>query len=214
MTAVPDPRTPDAARGEVTIGPGCPEHRNGEPCAHPTNIQPDAPTHNSKAGSNLEQVGDGPTREGLSEEERAELSDLFERNHFTRLTAAVERIVAAHKAAALRDAARDEKRLCSQCGEQMSVMVKVGTQDGWCSACLDEAAEGPAVTRLAEVEGEVERLRGSDLVLRKQVAKQANIIGAVWDVINDYKGTSSRTARRLRREVRAALRGEAGEGRA
>jgi hypothetical protein len=96
----------------------------------------------------------------------------------------------------------------------MSVMVKVGTQDGWCSACLDEAAEGPAVTRLAEVEGEVERLRGSDLVLRKQVAKQANIIGAVWDVINDYKGTSSRTARRLRREVRAALRGEAGEGRA
>jgi hypothetical protein len=30
--------------------------------------------------------------------------------------------------------------LCSQCGERESAMVKVGTLDGWCTACLDEAA--------------------------------------------------------------------------
>lgn len=31
--------------------------------------------------------------------------------------------------------------LCSQCGELEAAMMKVGTQDGWCSACLDRAAE-------------------------------------------------------------------------
>lgn len=30
--------------------------------------------------------------------------------------------------------------LCSQCGERLAVMVKVGTDDGWCERCLDEAA--------------------------------------------------------------------------
>jgi hypothetical protein len=62
-----------------------------------------------------------------------------------------QRIEADRAALAARLAEGPKQRLCSQCGEQMSVMVKVGTQDGWCSACLDEAAEGPAVTRLAEV---------------------------------------------------------------
>ena len=33
--------------------------------------------------------------------------------------------------------------LCSQCGERESVMVKIGTDDGWCTACLDEAADCP-----------------------------------------------------------------------
>ena len=32
--------------------------------------------------------------------------------------------------------------LCSQCGERPSVMVKIGTTDGWCTVCLDEAAGG------------------------------------------------------------------------
>lgn len=32
--------------------------------------------------------------------------------------------------------------LCSQCGERASVMVKVGTHDGWCTVCLNEAAKG------------------------------------------------------------------------
>lgn len=42
-----------------------------------------------------------------------------------------------------RDAAAvPTERLCSQCGERMSAMVKVGTTDGWCTVCLDEAAEG------------------------------------------------------------------------
>jgi len=31
--------------------------------------------------------------------------------------------------------------LCSQCGEMPSVMVKIGTTDGWCTRCLDEAAD-------------------------------------------------------------------------
>lgn len=31
--------------------------------------------------------------------------------------------------------------LCGQCGERESVMVKVGTTDGWCVECLDEAAD-------------------------------------------------------------------------
>jgi hypothetical protein len=31
--------------------------------------------------------------------------------------------------------------LCSQCGELLSVMVKIGTSDGWCTSCLDEAAD-------------------------------------------------------------------------
>lgn len=30
--------------------------------------------------------------------------------------------------------------LCSQCGELPTVMVKIGTDDGWCTKCLDEAA--------------------------------------------------------------------------
>lgn len=30
---------------------------------------------------------------------------------------------------------------CSQCGEQPSAMVKIGTDDGWCTACLDDAAD-------------------------------------------------------------------------
>jgi hypothetical protein len=31
--------------------------------------------------------------------------------------------------------------ICSQCGERSSAMVKIGTTDGWCTICLDEAAE-------------------------------------------------------------------------
>lgn len=30
--------------------------------------------------------------------------------------------------------------LCSQCSERSPVMVKIGTSDGWCTQCLDEAA--------------------------------------------------------------------------
>lgn len=33
--------------------------------------------------------------------------------------------------------------LCSQCGELPSVMVKIGTTDGWCTECLDRAAATP-----------------------------------------------------------------------
>lgn len=35
----------------------------------------------------------------------------------------------------------DQPWLCSQCGEMPSVMVKIGTSDGWCTRCLDEASE-------------------------------------------------------------------------
>lgn len=38
---------------------------------------------------------------------------------------------------------RNETMLCSQCGERAAVMVKIGTDDGWCTTCLDEAAEPP-----------------------------------------------------------------------
>ena len=37
--------------------------------------------------------------------------------------------------------ATEEVLLCGQCGERLACMVKVGTADGWCGACLDEAAE-------------------------------------------------------------------------
>ncbi len=59
--------------------------------------------------------------------------------------------------------------LCSQCGEMPSVMVKIGTDDGWCVRCLDEAAVGEAPTpdevglveeALAALTGPVERVLG------------------------------------------------------
>lgn len=43
------------------------------------------------------------------------------------------------------------ERLCSQCGERMAVMVKVGTQDGWCEVCLDEASAGERDTQAEEL---------------------------------------------------------------
>lgn len=47
-------------------------------------------------------------------------------------------------------------RVCSQCGERDSAMVKIGTTDGWCTACLDEAAEPadpvPAAEAVADLE--------------------------------------------------------------
>lgn len=61
----------------------------------------------------------------------------------------------AHVAAAIaaRLAEREAALLCSQCGEQLACMVKVGTADGWCATCLDEASErGGEVGALAEVE--------------------------------------------------------------
>lgn len=49
----------------------------------------------------------------------------------------------AHLAAAIaaRLAERGVALLCSQCGEQLACMVKIGTADGWCVTCLDEASE-------------------------------------------------------------------------
>lgn len=34
-----------------------------------------------------------------------------------------------------------EALLCGQCGEEPAAMVKLGTSDGWCVTCLDNAAE-------------------------------------------------------------------------
>lgn len=50
--------------------------------------------------------------------------------------------VAAIVAAALDDGL-SEAALCSQCGELPSVMVKIGSTDGWCTDCLDLAAATP-----------------------------------------------------------------------
>lgn len=36
--------------------------------------------------------------------------------------------------------------LCSQCGERPAAMLKIGTDDGWCTRCLDEAAVSPETT--------------------------------------------------------------------
>jgi hypothetical protein len=124
----------------------------------------------------------------------------------------------------------------------MSVMVKVGTQDGWCSACLDEAAEGPAVTRLAEVEGEVERLRHERDSAQEHMAYHLRDfrpnadMAATGDLAVDMAAFAERmmaerdAARaaverveayieeceygHIQAALRAALRGEAGEGRA
>lgn len=38
--------------------------------------------------------------------------------------------------------------MCGQCGEQHATMLKVGTADAWCPACLDEAAEDALRARL------------------------------------------------------------------
>lgn len=83
------------------------------------------------------------------EEREAQLVQMLENAHTNHIWATdgtkfihikdVAKFIAAREAA-LR-AEGPAERLCSQCGEQMSVMVKVGTSDGWCGSCLDEAAD-------------------------------------------------------------------------
>jgi hypothetical protein len=68
------------------------------------------------------------------------------------LAPAVEQIVRAHA-----EADRAE-RLCSQCGERMSCMVKIGTDDGWCTVCLDEAAEPAAEAERDKARGALRRV--------------------------------------------------------
>jgi hypothetical protein len=94
MTAAPDPRTPDAAKCASCNGTG---------------LYP-----NEVPGIGTEWVGcpdcdhqpDAPTREGVTEEERADLWSLFEdyrRGRFTTphpIIAAVKRIAAAHETVA------------------------------------------------------------------------------------------------------------------
>jgi hypothetical protein len=53
-------------------------------------------------------------------------------------------------------AAQPDWLLCGQCGEQPAAMVKVGTDDGWCTHCLDEAAE-PAQPDVGTLRDAVER---------------------------------------------------------
>jgi hypothetical protein len=76
--------------------------------------------------------------------------------------AAVERIIAARTEAADREAAR-VTALCSQCGELPSAMVKIGTTDGWCVKCLDEAADSRVTAAVEALADEWERQPNSDI---------------------------------------------------
>lgn len=86
----------------------------------------------------------------LSDEDRDNLYSwyaLAEPRNFNGLLATVERIAS--------DAARAAERalvetLCSQCGERMSSMLRIGTGDGWCTVCLNEAADYPDLESIAK----------------------------------------------------------------
>lgn len=66
-----------------------------------------------------------------------------------RLVAAM--LADAHETGKREGAAEPAQRMCSQCGERMAAMVKVGTSDGWCTVCLEEAADSEVAARVEAV---------------------------------------------------------------
>lgn len=110
------------------------------------------------------------------------------------------------------DAHGDKTVLCSQCGDQLSTMVKIGTDDGWCSACLDEATQPVSVVyelMLGSVSGLWWHTQGHFLTIEGAKAAAAEHMepwheyddddeveptnwDATWEMLQDTIGPASR----------------------
>lgn len=124
-------------------------------------------------------------------------------------------VIAKWLAARLMD--RTSGGLCSQCGEQPGVMLKIGTPDLWCAACLDEAADTPrrdealraVLDRLAAVTAQRDQYAA-------QVARVEAVL-AIWEQsLAHYRETHIRDCRislgMVVDRLRAALRTDEGGG--